>query len=51
MIRGTVVCSCGQMFGFETVQDKVCCPDCSKDFCAKEYESPDGEVAQDGADI
>lgn len=49
MIRGVVNCACAQIFGFETMQEKICCPDCKEEFYAKEYALP--EVTEDGADI
>ena len=38
MIKGIITCSCGQLFGFETEQEKIHCPMCGKEFVAKDYE-------------
>jgi len=41
MTNGVITCTCGQLFGFETEQDKVHCPMCGKEFVAKDYEAID----------
>ena len=55
MIKGTITCTCGQLFGFETAQEQVACPACKQIFTAADYAvpepTPEPEVIEDGTDI
>ena len=51
MIKGVITCKCGQLFGFETAQEKVSCPSCGVAFHAADYAEPEVEVTEDGTKI
>lgn len=37
MIKGQISCSCGQLFGFETILEVVVCPKCHKSYESLKY--------------
>ena len=41
MRKGFIICSCGQHFMFETTQDTIQCPACTKEFSAIEHGEDD----------
>lgn len=43
MHKGIINCDCGQIFYFETVNEKVRCINCEKDYDVSEYEEVEGE--------
>jgi hypothetical protein len=55
MIKGIITCTCGQLFGFETIAETVNCPACEKSYVALDYEIPEEppveEVVADGTGI
>lgn len=54
MIKGVITCKCGQLFGFETEQKSVDCPNCKNEYIAAQYEvieEPQSEATEDGTNI
>jgi len=47
MIKGVITCKCGQLFGFETAQEKVACPSCKTEYIAAQYEIIEPEIVEE----
>ena len=47
MIKGVITCSCGQLFGFETTEDKVKCPTCANVFVAEDHVTIEPEIEEE----
>lgn len=47
MIKGVITCKCGQLFGFETAQEKVACPSCKTEYVAALYEIIEPEIVEE----
>jgi len=40
MLKGTITCSCSQIFGFTTSEEEVLCPSCGQSYMAIEHLDP-----------
>jgi predicted Zn-ribbon and HTH transcriptional regulator len=47
MIKGVIICKCGQLFGFETAQETVACPSCKMEHVAAQYEIIEPEIVEE----
>jgi len=48
MYKGTIYCSCGQLFGFSTEAVTICCPACHKEYDTTQYEKEDASSSEGG---
>ena len=48
MHKGTITCSCGRVFYFETLNEIVRCINCDKEYDVFEYEEKEEEDEQEG---
>lgn len=37
MLKGTITCACGQLFGFTSEEEELSCPSCGNVFTAIDY--------------